>query len=93
MTYKIYDVERLLTVCRRILDLADYDDGNAISSTLDFELLERSVHRMDPSFKVSRADSDVDPCPFDCAHCKTVDTPSSGNKMEKLHAPVRGQEE
>ena len=72
----IADVLRLLSVGKRLRDTAVYEDGNVILGALDFELFERSLHRVDRDIYPSRVDSSADPCPYNCAYCRANDIPS-----------------
>ncbi len=71
------DLAHLIQVGKRLMDTVTYDDGNATVSTLDFELFERALHRLDASIRPSRPDSAVDPCVHRCGYCLDNDVPSS----------------
>ncbi|MGA8938459.1 MAG: hypothetical protein WB439_04765 [Acidobacteriaceae bacterium] len=62
---------------RHGIERVTYDDGHAILGALDAELIERAIHAIDVSFKPTRPDSAVMPCPHGCEYCRTYDTPSN----------------
>lgn len=68
---------RLVADLRVILQSCHHEDGITQMSTLDYELLERSLHAIDLTYLPMRPDKAVDPCPHGCDWCKRNDTPSS----------------